>query len=171
MLESGHYSGGQRQAAMLEELRLSDVDGLLPQINIPEPQAHDLSAPQTGAVGKHQHREEARADAMGLSATGTRAPPAIFAVPPRPCRGGQSGGVGALLEQHHRQWARQARGDRAGAWPSRRCGRLCERRRGECGDGCSSFQCSTRLFSGSPDSSGWRCKKRSKRSSNSSLVS
>ena len=28
---------------MLEELRLSDDDGLLPQINIREPQARDLS--------------------------------------------------------------------------------------------------------------------------------
>src|SRR5215467_10097735 len=43
---------------MLEELRLSDVDGLLLQIDIPELQANDLSTAQAGAIGEHQHREE-----------------------------------------------------------------------------------------------------------------
>ena len=56
-LEGDHYTGSQRQSAMLEEHRLSDVDGFLPQIHIPETQAHDFSAAQAGAVGEHQHRE------------------------------------------------------------------------------------------------------------------
>src|SRR5260370_6980999 len=43
---------------MLEELRVSDVDGLLLQIDIPELQARDLSTAQAGAVGEHQHREQ-----------------------------------------------------------------------------------------------------------------
>ena len=42
---------------------------------------------------------------------------------------------------------------------------------GEIGDGCSSLQCSTSLVQRVPGQLGWLCKKRSKRSSNSSLVS
>src|SRR5947209_7692295 len=41
-LESGHHSGGQRKAAVLEELRLSDVYGLLLYIDIPQFQAHNF---------------------------------------------------------------------------------------------------------------------------------
>jgi hypothetical protein len=43
---------------MLEELRLSDLDGSIPQIDIPEPQARDLSDAQASAVGEHQHCEQ-----------------------------------------------------------------------------------------------------------------
>ena len=59
VLESGHHSRSQRQAPVLEELRVPDVDGFLLQIDIPEAQTRDLPSPQTGAVGKHEHREEA----------------------------------------------------------------------------------------------------------------
>lgn len=43
-LERGHDAGRQRQATILEELRLSNVDGLLAEIDIAEPQTCDLAS-------------------------------------------------------------------------------------------------------------------------------
>jgi hypothetical protein len=43
---------------MLEELCVSDVEGLLMQIDVPELQTHNLCAAQAGAVEQHQHRKQ-----------------------------------------------------------------------------------------------------------------
>jgi hypothetical protein len=42
---------------VFEEFRLSNVDGILLQIDVPELQAHDLPTTQAGAVSEHQHCE------------------------------------------------------------------------------------------------------------------